>query len=627
MKTLIKKGSIGLGVFLILTFLLGFTPSIAEAAYTNLIPAMTSNTAPSGIASASSERRPAWKAFDNKNEYRGWWESSTVGEAWVAYEFTTPKVVKKYSFISMLDYDSNAVPPTLYNFEASNDGTNWTLLDSRDLTGYWEDYDIFKTVTFEVNNQQAYKKYRIRGLNVPGNLCIDSIEMYGDIDMPAIPSGLNATPGNAKVSLAWSAADSAQSYNIKRSSTAGGPYITIATNIVSLSFTDSTAINGSAYYYVVSAVNAAGESQNSSEKSVYLTPDAPANLTAAEGLYKATLSWNAVNGAQSYNIKRAYVPGGPYTTVGTTEGTTYTDTDLLYTMSYYYVVSGVVSGHESYNSNQASVTMTQSSKSYTGNIVPAMTSDTTPTGIASASGHNPYTYPWYAFDGTSNLWWVANSKSVGWLQYEFPTPKIVTCYSFISGENEYGDVVPPVIYNFEASNDGTNWTVLDSRNLLDFWPGQPDFTRVTFEINNQQAYKIYRLRTTATPVPYNYTKMNIVELEMYETLPAIDDLTPDISAKDASYVQGFEFPEAKSVQKINFDLNNITGAVLPVSCTVEGYNEATGQWNSVYNGAVVLGSNELTLSNSQLYKKYKLSLQFNQGSAVSISDFKVYGIR
>jgi glycosyl hydrolase family 44 len=91
---------------------------------------------------------------------------------------------------------------------------------------------------------------------------------------PATPSGLTATAGNAQVNLSWSASSGATSYNVKRSTTSGGPYTTIASPTTT-SYNDPSLTNGTAYYYVLSAVNPYGESGNSSQASA--TPAAPAN--------------------------------------------------------------------------------------------------------------------------------------------------------------------------------------------------------------------------------------------------------------------------------------------------------------------------------------------------------------
>lgn len=94
---------------------------------------------------------------------------------------------------------------------------------------------------------------------------------------PTVPSGLTATAGNAQVSLSWNASAGATSYHVKRSTTSGGPYTQVAAPTAN-SDTDSGLTNGTTYFYVVSAVNSAGESANSPEVSA--TPAmAAANVT------------------------------------------------------------------------------------------------------------------------------------------------------------------------------------------------------------------------------------------------------------------------------------------------------------------------------------------------------------
>ena len=90
---------------------------------------------------------------------------------------------------------------------------------------------------------------------------------------------MTATAGNGQVGLSWSASSGATSYNVKRSTTSGGPYTTIASPTTT-SYTNTGLTNGTTYYYVVSAVNTAGESANSSQVSA--TP------TASATVYEAT---------------------------------------------------------------------------------------------------------------------------------------------------------------------------------------------------------------------------------------------------------------------------------------------------------------------------------------------------
>ena len=88
--------------------------------------------------------------------------------------------------------------------------------------------------------------------------------------VPAPPTGLSDTAGNAKVTLTWTASAGATSYNVKRSTTSGAE--TTITNVTGVTFIDKQVSNGTTYYYKVSAVNATGESASSAEVSA--TPQA-----------------------------------------------------------------------------------------------------------------------------------------------------------------------------------------------------------------------------------------------------------------------------------------------------------------------------------------------------------------
>ena len=81
-------------------------------------------------------------------------------------------------------------------------------------------------------------------------------------------------------------------------------------------------------------------------------PTAPADLNInVSGDNMLRLTWTAGLGATSYNIKRSLVPGGPYTTIGTSAVTTYDDhTVANYTMYYYVVSSTNACGESAVNS-------------------------------------------------------------------------------------------------------------------------------------------------------------------------------------------------------------------------------------------------------------------------------------
>jgi hypothetical protein len=87
--------------------------------------------------------------------------------------------------------------------------------------------------------------------------------------IPPAPAGLAATAASSQIYLSWPATPGATSYNLKRASLSGGPYATLARNVTATTtFIDFSPAAGTTYYYVVSAVNAGGESADSSQVAV-----------------------------------------------------------------------------------------------------------------------------------------------------------------------------------------------------------------------------------------------------------------------------------------------------------------------------------------------------------------------
>ena len=85
----------------------------------------------------------------------------------------------------------------------------------------------------------------------------DCIQLDGPPALPPVPAGLRATPGDARVTLAWDQVYNATSYTIQRGSSPSGPFTTLGTSPVA-AFTDTTAANLATHHYVVRASNSAG---------------------------------------------------------------------------------------------------------------------------------------------------------------------------------------------------------------------------------------------------------------------------------------------------------------------------------------------------------------------------------
>jgi cellulose 1,4-beta-cellobiosidase len=109
---------------------------------------------------------------------------------------------------------------------------------------------------------------------------------------PSAPTNLSATAGNAQVALNWDTSSGATRYNLKRSTTSGGPYtFNMIASQTTTSYTDTNVVNGTSYCYVVSSVNTNGESGNSLQVSARPVSQVSTNLTFATSSGHFQLTW------------------------------------------------------------------------------------------------------------------------------------------------------------------------------------------------------------------------------------------------------------------------------------------------------------------------------------------------
>ena len=97
------------------------------------------------------------------------------------------------------------------------------------------------------------------------------------------------------------------------------------------------------------------------------------------------------------------------------------------------------------------------------------------------------------FDDDTNTKWQNNNTLPVWIQYDFGAgnEKIIAKYWLYWAGSDNG--LTPYSWEFLGSNDGTNWTTLDSQTGQTNWAsGQWR----DYAFSNTQAYRIYRLRIT-----------------------------------------------------------------------------------------------------------------------------------
>lgn len=129
------------------------TATLTLSATGGVIPAMTSNSAPSGQASAFSESQPAFHAFD-QNDNTAWSANNTIG--WVEYDPPAPDVV----VVGYLLQSGSAGLENMISTWAFQgyDGSNWVTLHTRNKESGWQ---AREWRYFEFKNVTAYQSYRI----------------------------------------------------------------------------------------------------------------------------------------------------------------------------------------------------------------------------------------------------------------------------------------------------------------------------------------------------------------------------------------------------------------------------------------------------------------------------------
>jgi uncharacterized protein (DUF1800 family) len=85
-------------------------------------------------------------------------------------------------------------------------------------------------------------------------------------------------------------------------------------------------------------------------------PPAPSGVTATPGNNQIVLAWAASVGATGYSVGRATTSAGPFTSVGKSTSTSFTDSGVANGTAYYYVVSAANSIGSSANSTAIAAT-------------------------------------------------------------------------------------------------------------------------------------------------------------------------------------------------------------------------------------------------------------------------------
>ena len=469
------------------------------------------------------------------------------------------------------------------------------------------------TVLGLVNGKTYYfvvSAYNSEGV---GNISNEvSATPQASITIPSPPTNLTAVAGNGQVALTWNTSSGAQSYNIYESTVSGGPYNSVGPTS-NLSYTVTGLTNGTTYYFVVTAVNSAGQSNYSNQASAAPTtaptpPAPPTNLTANPGNGQVSLAWNASSGALSYNVYWSTSSGvttangtkvtgvtSPYLHTGLTNGTT-----------YYYIVTAVNTYGESGASNQASATPTS-----------APTPPAPPTNLAAVAGNAQVSLTWTASSG-ANYYDVYDSATNGgpynyvnqttnisytvtglqnWKTYYF----VVTAVNS-AGQSNYSNqasATPNITYTFPV---GTNPEAIAVDNASTLWVANAGDNTV-MHINSSGSL-IKKYTGFSSPVAIAIDASNEVWVANYGNGTVINMLSGLTYSVGGSNPEAIAVDASGNVWTANYGSNSVTelnssGTILntyavgshpdALAIDVAGYiwvaNEGTNTVTEISNGS------------------------------------------
>ncbi len=206
------------------------------------------------------------------------------------------------------------------------------------------------------------------------------------------------------------------------------------------------------------------------------------------------------------------------------------------------------------------------------------TTDVTGSGTATALSTSNGMPADRAFDNLTTDWqgWFSDNYLPQWLKYDFGAgnEKVISGYSLLY--NDPWDSYHPRDWQFQGSNNDSDWVTLDSRSAYTWTAGQ----KRTFDFHNLTAYRYYRIYITAdNNGSYNYVSIN--EVEMFEAEPGSNYFTVDYSGN--------------LVSTASTTLNNLTltGSInsnlLPYITDTYSMGSYDTRWRSIYGNITATG--------------------------------------
>ncbi len=554
--------------------------------------------------------------------------------SWVQITLAAPASLQAYGLTSANDMPER--DPVSWTLSGSNNGTNWTVIETRSAQTWSNRYLVRDFILAAPS--AAYTQFRFDFVSTSlSSVQLAELELFGltGASLPDVPVITNQPKSFAV--------------------TAGQPasFSVTATSTVSLTYQwlkNGTAVAGAtAATYTIAATTAADAANYSvivsnfaksvTSASAVLTVNPlltapaiiaqPASLTLTAG-QSASFS---VTASGSATLAYQWMKNGAVILGAINSSYTIATTTTADNASYSVFVANSAG---SVTSNSATLTV---------NAVPSVL-DLTPQSYSARSQLNTTVAIANLFDGQPATKWV-DARAASWIKIVFASPTVLEAYSLTSA-NDAPDC-DPASWTLSGSNDGTNWTVIETR-AAQTWSNR-QLVRDFILAAPSGAFTQFRFNLTAS----SGSIIQLADLDLFGRSVVSVKMTPaTYSARgQASTSQGIAklFDNRNSTKWVDFSGTSWIKIVLPSPALLRRYTLTSAADTPSYDPAswTLSGSNDdinwtvidtrtspswsnrrqtrdfVLPAPANVFLRYRFDFQGNSSSVIQLAELKLYG--
>lgn len=289
--------------------------------------------------------------YKNSTSFSKEYSSHPVADTITYNPLSLLKETASWTISAQNDPDTGA---PIISWAKRSGAIRYKVYSSRNKTGTYTLLGTSAGTTFKNTSAVASNcyYYKVQAVSSSGKVLETSniVARSCDLQRPKLVS-IATIPSSGKIELKWADVKNAHRYEIYRATSANGTYSKMVTFDVTpntgktYSYINTAAVAGQVYFYKVKAINIKNSAADSALSDyMYMTCDLARPVVKATTISdgKIMLTWDAISGADQYEIYRSTSQDGTYSKMYTVSGTEYVNTaNLTSGTTYYYKVRAI----------------------------------------------------------------------------------------------------------------------------------------------------------------------------------------------------------------------------------------------------------------------------------------------